>query len=370
MRRRAGRVGLGLLLAASLTACGQLAPAAPQASEDLFAAAGLRSRLMELVSGQSRKGFDAYDRDGDGRVRHADVPFLFAETFKRLDRNGDGYLTYQEARPEASRLTASVTQLAKMLTSAFKLLDLNADGILDGAELALREDLADAANGQALTPETFLNALEREHLALEARPQIDANGKNPVFMVPGFFLPAFIWVDMRKDLSKAGWNRFYTMEHWPGFDDIREYAAEAKLHVERIQRETGTRQIEYFGHSMGGLVGRFMIKNLGAEKDVAHYVAFGTPQHGTIMAHAFSWLITSNDQMRRDSAFIRELNAGDETPGRVKYTMIRGGLDEISIPNDTAVLEGAQNHFIPRAMHLHLVFHPDAQRIAIEALSK
>src|SRR5690606_22968261 len=140
----------------------------------------------------------------------------------------------------------------------------------------------------------------------------DAKGKNPVFMVPGFFLPAFIWVDMRKDLSKAGWNRFYTMEHWPGFDDIREYAAEAKLHVERIKRETGSRQIEYFGHSMGGLVGRYMIKSLGAEKDVAHYVAFGTPQHGTIMAHAFSWLITSNDQMRRDSAFLRELNAGDE----------------------------------------------------------
>jgi len=370
MARRGGSLGLALLLALSLGGCGLPVPVATQGPDTLFASSALTSRLQGLVTGQSRQGFDAYDRDGDGRVSHADVPFLFAKTFKRLDKNGDGFLTYSEAKPDSARLTASVKQLAEMLASAFKLLDLNADGLLDANELALREGLAEAASAQPLTPETFLTALEREHRALEAQPQLDSTGKNPILMVPGFFLPAFIWVDMRKDLAKAGWNRFYTMEHWPGFDDIREYAAEAKLHVERIQRETGTRQVEYFAHSMGGLVGRYMIKNLGAEPDVAHYVAFGTPQHGTVMAHAFSWLITSNAQMRRDSAFIKELNAGDETPGRVKYTMIRGGLDEISIPNDTAVLEGADNHYIPRAMHLHLVFHPEAQRIAIDALSK
>jgi pimeloyl-ACP methyl ester carboxylesterase len=330
----------------------------------------MTDRLLGLVNGQARKGFDAYDRDRDGKVSHADVPFLFPKTFERLDKNGDGLLTYSEAKPESSRLMASVKQLAGMLASSFKLLDLNADGLLDSRELALREGLAEAAAERPLTPETFLTVLEREQRAMDAQPALDVKGKNPILMVPGFFLPAFIWVDMRKDLSKEGWKQFYTMEHWPGFDDIREYAAEAKLHVDRIRRETGSRQVEYFGHSMGGLVGRYMIKNLGAEKDVAHYVAFGTPQHGTVMAHLFNWLITSNAQMSRDSAFIRELNAGDETPGSVKYTMIRGGLDEISIPNDTAVLEGAENHYIPRAMHLHLVFHSDAQRIAIEALKK
>ncbi len=368
--RRGGRLGLGLLLALTMTGCGRLAPAATQGSDTLFTSSGMTDRLRGLVTGQSRKGFDAYDRDRDGKVSHADVPFLFPKTFKRLDKDGDGWISYREARPDSSRVLASVSQLSEMLTSAFKLLDLNADGMLDSSELALREGLADAAGGQALTPETFLTALEREHRALDARPQLDAKGKNPILMVPGFFLPAFIWVDMRKDLAKEGWTQFYTMEHWPGFDDIREYAAEAKLHVERIQRETGTRKVEYFGHSMGGLVGRYMIKNLGADRLVDHYVAFGTPQHGTVMAHAFNWIITSNAQMSRNSAFIRELNAGDETPGPVKYTMIRGGLDEISIPNDTAVLEGADNHYIPRAMHLHLVFHPDAQRIAIGALKK
>ncbi len=370
MRRRGGRFGLGLLLAWTMTGCGQVAPGATQGSETLFTSSGMTDRLLAIVTGQSRKGFDAYDRDRDGRVSHADVPFLFPKTFKRLDKNGDGFLTYEEAKPESSRLLGSVKQLAEMLTSSFKLLDLNSDGLLDASELSLRDGLADVASSRPLTPDTFLTALEREHLALEAQPRLEAKGKNPILMIPGFFLPAFIWVDMRKDLAKAGWDRFYTMEHWPGFDDIREYAAEAKLHVERIQRETGSKQIEYFGHSMGGLIGRYMIKNLGAEKDIAHYVAFGTPQHGTVMAHLFNWLITSNAQMSRNSPFITELNAGDETPGRVKYTMIRGGLDEISIPHDTAILDGADNHYIPRAMHLHLVFHPDAQRIAIEALSK
>lgn len=371
MTRRGGRLAVGLALAVALTGCGIGVPATPQTSEALFESAGLKDRLLGLVSSQSRKGFDAYDPDRDGKVSHRDVPFLFESTFKRLDKNKDGFLTYAEARPEESRLKASVKLLSGMLTASFKLLDLDSDGLLTPGELSGQPTLARSVGQAALTPEAFLTALEREHLALEAEPVLEAkNGKRPIFMIPGFFLPAFIWVDLRKDLKKEGWNRFYTMEHWPGFDDIREYAAEAKLKVERMKRETGSPQVEFFGHSMGGLIGRYMIKNLGADKDVVHYVAFGTPQHGTVMAHLFNWILKSNEQMSRNSAFIKELNAGDETPGNVKYTMIRGGLDEISIPNDTAVLEGAENHFIPRAMHLHLVFHPEAQRIAIEALKK
>jgi triacylglycerol lipase len=364
------RIGFGLALAVTLAGCGQFTPAASPSSEAMFASSGMVDRLLSITNRQSRKGFDAYDPDRDGRVKHQDVPFLFPKTFKRLDKNGDGFLTYAEAKPEPGRLKGAVKQLSGMLTATFKQLDLNSDGLLDPQELVGRDGMLDAAQRAPLTPEAFLVALERDHQSLEAEASLQANDKNPILGVPGFFLPAFIWVDLRRDLAKQGWNRFYTMEHWPGFDDIREYAAEAKLHVERIKRETGTRQVEYFGHSMGGLVGRYMIKSLGAEKDVAHYVAFGTPQHGTVVAHLFNWIITSNKQMSRGSAFLKELNAGDETPGRVKYTMIRGGLDEISIPNDTAVLDGADNHFIPRAMHLHLVFHPEAQRIAIEALKK
>lgn len=372
MTHRGGRLAaVGLALAVALTGCGRGVPAAPQTSEALFESAGLTKRLLGLVSSQSRKGFDAYDPDRDGKVSHRDVPFLFESTFKRLDKNKDGFLTYAEAKPEDSRLRASVKQLASMLTSSFKLLDLDTDGLLSPNELSGQPSLADSIGQVAMTPEAFLTALEREHRALESEPVLEAaSGKRPIFLIPGFFLPAFIWVDLRKDLSKEGWNRFYTMEHWPGFDDIREYAAEAKLHVERIKRETSSPQIEFIGHSMGGLIGRYMIKNLGGDKDIVHYVAFGTPQHGTVVAHLVNWVIKSTEQMSRGSAFIKELNAGDETPGNVKYTMIRAEFDEISIPNDTAVLEGADNHFIPRAMHLHLVFHPEAQRIAIEALKK
>ena len=49
------------------------------------------------------------------------------------------------------------------------------------------------------------------------------------------------------------------------------------------------------------------------------------------------------DQQRAGSDFLQQLNAGDETPGRVSYTVVETRYDEVVTPFTSAFLAGGGN---------------------------
>ena len=88
---------------------------------------------------------------------------------------------------------------------------------------------------------------------------------------------------------------------------------------------------------MGGLSARQFIKFVKSTATVDSYVSLGTPQYGIYSACILpGWY---GGQMCPTSGFLRDLNRGDDTPGRVAWTPIYSTSDEF-VPNSASRLDG------------------------------
>lgn len=358
--------GLGLV---AMVGCG-VPTAGVRTTETSLEAAATLNPIKMLVLRDAKASFKAYDENRDGAITRAEVPFMRAAAFEALDLNHDQKVTWEESAPTGSQLKMLLEMSAKGLLQLFKNLDKNGNSRLEASERAEADYLATGMTEAAeLDFAGFVAALDRGSQAnVESDERVVKSDRPPVVMVPGWFLPTAIWIPLSKQLKDRGYVNQVTVPHWPSFGDIRDYAAAAAFRTQRIQEQTGAKKVEVIGHSMGGLVLRYFIKNLGGDKVASHYVSFGTPQHGTVIGKV--WPCTSTDQMLPGSDFLTDLNAGDETPGPVKYTSIRTNTDEIVLSVTSPVLEGADNHLVPLAAHLEMVWDPRAQKIALEALTK
>lgn len=367
MPKRWKTLGFGLAAMVAMSGCGQAGrtPTAVAAANAGFESAGLTSKLASLVAATDKQGFESADANHDGGVTPQEAPFLTAETFQSRDRDHDGRLSYEETRIGKAVVAGQVKLVAKALAGFYTQLDTNGDQTLDAQELAAA-DLAPVSRGP-VTAESFLDALE----AADAQPV--ARGKSakpPVHMIPGFVMPPFTFFPMRNALRKAGYTDFTVLNQWPWFGRIEEYAALSRMHIDGLKKRSGHPKVEVLGHSMGGLTARALVKYQGGDKDVAHVVQFGTPNHGTVLGSLAGWMLPSCKQMSLGSDFLAALNDGDPTPGAIKWTSVHANWDEIVVPAKSVDLEGAENPLVKRTFHIHMMFHPETHRLAIEALSK
>lgn len=96
--------------------------------------------------------------------------------------------------------------------------------------------------------------------------------------------------------------------------------------VAAAQTDTPGTKVDIIAHSMGGLSARHYLKYLDGTTRIDNYVSMGTGQYG--------WLPTCvlpahvGGEMCPFSAFLVELNRGDDTPGAVRYTTLRTVADD------------------------------------------
>jgi triacylglycerol esterase/lipase EstA (alpha/beta hydrolase family) len=123
---------------------------------------------------------------------------------------------------------------------------------------------------------------------------------------------------------------------------IEDSAAELSAFVDRVLAATGAAKVDVIGHSQGGLMPRYYVKNLGGDAKVDDLVGLAPSNHGTTNSSgqwAQSWCPACAEQMA-GSAFLTALNAGDESPGAVSYTQIETRYDEVVTPYTSAFLSG------------------------------
>jgi triacylglycerol lipase len=128
---------------------------------------------------------------------------------------------------------------------------------------------------------------------------------------------------------------------------IEQSAQELSAFVDKVLAATGTAKVEMVGHSQGGMMPRYYIKNLGGGDKVDDLVGLAPSNHGTTSPSA---VIVGELQpceaclqQVAGSDFLRELNAGDESPGPVSYTQIESRYDEIVTPYTSAFLKPDRN---------------------------
>ncbi|HSE08067.1 MAG TPA: alpha/beta fold hydrolase [Nocardioidaceae bacterium] len=155
---------------------------------------------------------------------------------------------------------------------------------------------------------------------------------------------------------------------------VEESAAELKEFVDRVLAETGASRVSLVGHSQGGMMPRYYIKYLGGDGLVEDLVGLAPSNHGTTVSGEFgsgsAQGCASCDQQQAGSEFLRDLNAGDETPGDVDYTQVVTRYDEVVVPYTSGFLTGERSTNITLQDYCaadpaeHLTIPTDRQAIA------
>lgn len=106
--------------------------------------------------------------------------------------------------------------------------------------------------------------------------------ERPVVLVHGYLHNASVWMYMMLRLKKAGFKRIYAI-NLPLFASIDHSAELLEKKADEIFKETGSSEVAFLGHSMGGLVATraaLNMQNKNAPIQVSHIATLGTPFDG------------------------------------------------------------------------------------------
>lgn len=218
----------------------------------------------------------------------------------------------------------------------------------------------------------------------------------PVVLVHGTIENAFDnWAEMAPELKAEGYCVFalnfggYAGTAFRGLTDIGASAGELSAYVDRVLAATGAAKVDIVGHSQGGMMPRFYLKNLGGAAKVDQLVALSPSNYGTTFfgvlplvaalpggEQATSLVAASIPQQRQGSTFLKNLNAGGDTVPGVRYTVIQTLFDEVVTPFSNAFLKdrGVTNIVLQRQCgldqsdHLSISYSPNAIRLVKNAL--
>src|SRR5260370_337596 len=90
---------------------------------------------------------------------------------------------------------------------------------------------------------------------------------------------------MSRELRGQGFRWSHGMNYNPLRSGVPELAEWFGRHVEDVMRISGAKRVHLVGHSLGGVIARWYIQELGGEKHVDTCVTIGTPHHGTVAAY-------------------------------------------------------------------------------------
>ncbi len=145
--------------------------------------------------------------------------------------------------------------------------------------------------------------------------------------------------------------------------DIRRSAFLIHRKIERVLATSPWQKIDIIGHSMGGLIGLYLVKKLGGHKRVRKLVLMGTPVTGTWIALAgiatLGLWSTSSWQLLPKSRFLDELAQGPLPPD-VEIHTLAAARDWV-VPLKRTRVPGASNVTVPLG-HSSLVVAEDVYR--------
>lgn len=123
------------------------------------------------------------------------------------------------------------------------------------------------------------------------------------------------------------------------------------------------------GHSLGGLVARWYVQELGQAKRVERLVTIATPHAGTTNAR-FAPLPVA-PALRPGSPVVRALAASVDSAKEIPHTTIVAGADRLVAPIVSATsVPYANVRWVPEVGHNEVLFHPRVHDLVIEAIAE
>jgi|SRR5271166_722417 len=196
-------------------------------------------------------------------------------------------------------------------------------------------------------------------MSLNARPQsqpqaprVAAQAVRPVLLLHGFLCNSEVWRGLQMRLRTAGFGPIEALDVEPLLADIDLQACRVAPRLLALQRRCNGERVVIIAHSMGGLIARALLRDLGAGA-IRRVVTIASPHHGTTLVRGLPWPDTR--QMSRESPWLRALNLAQEGRFTVPIASICTAEDNLVVPADSARLEGAELHELHGVGHLGIL---------------
>jgi triacylglycerol esterase/lipase EstA (alpha/beta hydrolase family) len=215
--------------------------------------------------------------------------------------------------------------------------------------LAVQETLAFAASGLLLP----FGASPSRRRTPRRRDQ------HTVVLIHGYLSNRSALFPLATYLRVVGFEQVLTFNYRSG-QGVERSARELR---EFLRRHVRGGRIDLVCHSLGGLVARVYLQELGGARRVDRCVTLGTPHHGTYNSY---WLSSRvGRELRPDSSLVARLRSSRANASRVRFASIVAGADNLVIPRIFAKHERVIH--VPDLGHVAMLFSPRVlSRVAAE----
>lgn len=204
----------------------------------------------------------------------------------------------------------------------------------------------------------------------ERRDDFGDAGGDAVLLIQGFFQTRQVMSTLEERLRADGYRvvSFHMGGLLNNFNtrSIPTLARMIDAKVRRLIERTGARDLHIIGHSMGGLVARYLVQVLEGSQYTRTVITLGTPHHGTgtaALGAGLGLLFVSRAlwQLFPASPLVKDLKRG-RFPGHVRLVSVYSRGDLVC-PWERSVLtpgdgEDVRNVAVTRLGHMGLVEDP------------
>lgn len=182
--------------------------------------------------------------------------------------------------------------------------------------------------------------------ATQAGP-VPQDRPGPVLLVPGYGGRTASLDPLAAALRAQGRSVTVVSPPGDGTGDLDAQAEHLADVADDVLRTSGAGSVDVVGYSAGGVVVRLWVRDHGGDARARRVLTLGSPQHGTSVAALGAEVAggcpEACEQLLPDSALLRRLNAGDETPDGPLWATVRSDADQVVTPTASAALDGALN---------------------------
>ena len=195
------------------------------------------------------------------------------------------------------------------------------------------------------------------------RPSGEPVHDTPVLLVHGYAHNGSGWWVLDRRLRHAGFTSIHRLNYLPLGSGVPQLAERLAARVEEICDLTGADRLHLVGHSLGGVLSRWYVQELGGDRRVDTAVTLGSPHEGTVTA--WLWPEKTAWDLRPGSSVVARLAAGAR-PLPVRWVSIYSDADLLVRPTAAGRLRAAAmnatNICVHGVGHLSLLVAPRVVR--------
>lgn len=191
----------------------------------------------------------------------------------------------------------------------------------------------------------------------------------PVVLVHGLGHNRSGWFALDRRLRRAGFTSVHTHNYVPVATSVPRLAKGLAEKIAAVRELTGADRVHVVGHSLGGILLRWYVQELGGDATVDTAVTIASPHRGSVLARFAVGRLAAD--LRPGSAVLRRLERG-ATPSPVRWIAYWSNLDEFVQPASSAKLVEpglrATNLFVRHHGHMTAMLSPLVTRSIVSQL--